>query len=381
MVGVAWPMETFLERLLTGLQSTGAEITIMSAAKPEDDWLRRHDIKWQFGPRVLTARQVVSQTRRNGPRAAATAVRQELSHRLRPAHSRTRDDRYTAHDVVYAPWINTVTQVPSIINAKVPVVVSCRGRQVSIVPWAPGRGDHRRRLSEVLRGATLVHCVSEAIAADAVELGLRPDRARIIRPAVDPAHYSPRPPGNPDEGPLRLVMVGSISWVKDHETALVAVRKALDRGVDIRLDVVGQGPALDQVRYVIDDLNLQERVHLLGKRTPDQVATHLSESDVFVHSSSSEGISNAVLEAMASGLAVVCTDCGGMAEAIRDGVDGLLVPVRGTNDMADALVTLAGDPQLRARLGASARQRVERGFRLDQQIADFHALLCEAASR
>ena len=70
-----------------------------------------------------------------------------------------------------------------------------------------------------------------------------------------------------------------------------------------------------------------------------------------------------------------------MREAGRDGVDGLVVPVRGVDTTADALVQVAADPDLRARLGASARRRVASDFRLDQQVAAFADLLHEAAGR
>ena len=68
-----------------------------------------------------------------------------------------------------------------------------------------------------------------------------------------------------------------------------------------------------------------------------------------------------------------------MREAVRDGVDGFVVPVRDAAATATALVRLAGDPELRARMGASARQQVEARFCLDQQVDAFAALLREAA--
>jgi len=95
---------------------------------------------------------------------------------------------------------------------------------------------------------------------------------------------------------------------------------------------------------------------------------------VFLLSSLSEGISNAALEAMACGLPVVTTDCGGMREAVTDGIEGFVVPVRDPEAMAEALLRLWKDPELRRRMGEAARERVLREFRLDQQISAFLAL-------
>ena len=91
----------------------------------------------------------------------------------------------------------------------------------------------------------------------------------------------------------------------------------------------------------------------------------------------SEGLSNAALEAMATGLPVVTTDCGGMREAISDGVEGFLVPVRDVERMSAALGRLAGDAELRARMGAAARDRVLKEFTLERQVRAFTELLEE----
>ena len=113
---------------------------------------------------------------------------------------------------------------------------------------------------------------------------------------------------------------------------------------------------------------------MYGALPPDGVRALLDDADVFVHASLGEGISNGVLEAMASGLPVVTTDCGGMREAVTDGQDGFVVPVRDVAAMSAALVELAGDAGLRTRMGRAARAAVERGFALEQQIASFASL-------
>ena len=69
--GVAWPLETFVERLLTGLAARGVELTLLSAARPDTGWLREHRIDWAFGPQPPAPRALADQVRRNGPRAAA----------------------------------------------------------------------------------------------------------------------------------------------------------------------------------------------------------------------------------------------------------------------------------------------------------------------
>lgn len=252
---------------------------------------------------------------------------------------------------------------------------------MNIAPWDPNRPDYRDALARVFARSALVHCVSRDIRSEAAYLGLDPLKARVIHPAVDPEVFRPPDGSDVQDGPVRVVGVGTFIWVKDYEHALLALRRALDAGPDLTLDLIGDGADAQHIRYTIDDLELGDRVTLRGRLPPDEVTAVLQRADVLLHTSCAEGISNAVLEAMACGLAVVTTDAGGMREAVRDGVDGLVVPVRDTNEMASALISLAGDAGLRWRLGASARERVMTDFRLDQQVAAFRNLFSEAVER
>ena len=108
-----------------------------------------------------------------------------------------------------------------------------------------------------------------------------------------------------------------------------------------------------------------------GKLPPAEVKQRLGKADVFVLSSLSEGISNAVLEAMSCGLPVVTTDCGGMREAVRDGIEGFVVPVRDPDEMAAALHKLAQSPELRNKMGRAGRERVLSAFNSQAQIDAF----------
>lgn len=383
MPGVSWPLETFVERLLVGLAAQGMDLTLAplwSFARPPSEWTERHGIKWTD--------DLVRWTQRAAARVMAGrssgAVRDVLRpRRLIPGGPRAREQLLGAGwDVVYAPWINALTDAEGDFAAlRAPVVTSCRGALISIAPWDPSRTGHTDALRRAFGRSHLVHCVSSAIADDAVEIGLAPDKVRIVRPAVDPGDFHPASRDPIGGRAVRAIGVGSLIWRKDFEHALRAVRTAVDRGADLRLDIVGEGPDRQRLMFTIGDLGLEARVRLLGKLDSVEVSRCLRDADIFLHSSSSEGISNSVLEAMASGLPVVTTEAGGMREAVRDAREGFVVGVRDVDSTASALVSLAADPSLRARMGAAGRGRVEADFRLDAQIAAFSDLLHEAAGR
>jgi colanic acid/amylovoran biosynthesis glycosyltransferase len=261
------------------------------------------------------------------------------------------------------------------------VVVSCRGAHINVAPHNPDRAVLRDGLRDTFARAAAVHCVSEEIKQEATHHGLDPARAWIIRPAVDPERFRPSAATNASDGPFRVVTTGSLIWRKGHEYALIATRLLLDRGFAVQFDIIGAGPERQRLLYTIHDLDLEQCVTLHGSLNEEAVSRLLQQADAFLLSSLSEGISNAVLEAMACGLPVVTTNCGGMGEAVTDGVEGFLVPVREPHATAEALARLASDRSQARRMGAAARDRVLRQFTMKQQIQRWLELYHAVVSR
>lgn len=376
--GVGSPMETFLDRLLTGLAGRGAVLTVLSPAPLPRQWLSDRGAVWHSGPGSLDARSVARAVQASGVRTASALARDLISRTGGRCIGLHRLLETVAPDVIYAPWINTVIEHPEVFASGIPVLVSCRGRMITIDPWDPARPGQTDGLRRVFERATRVHCVSQAMEAEAAQFGLDPARSTVITPAVDPDVFQPHH-ARPVHGSVDVLAVGSLAWRKDYEHALLALRHAVDQGADVRLTILGDGPDQQHLEFSALDLGLAGRVELVGQQTPAQVAERLQSAEVFLHTSCSEGISNAVLEAMASGLPVVTTNAGGMAEAVRDGIDGFVVPVRDESTCGSALVRLVADADLRTRMGASARQRVIDRFRLDQQLDAFCHLLHDTA--
>ena len=217
--------------------------------------------------------------------------------------------------------------------------------------------------------AAAIHCVSKAIGREVVSMGADPAKMHVITPAVDPEVFKPATQ-RPAPRDFRIMMTGSVIWSKGYDYALEALWELRKRGVDASITIVGSVDKSNRQRllYAIDDLDLRENVHVKGTLSPAAVVKELQESDVLLLASLSEGISNAVLEAMSCAVPVVTTACPGMEEAVTEGVEGYLVPVRDPLAMANALERLAGDAELRRRMGMAGRERILRDFQISRQI-------------
>lgn len=151
--------------------------------------------------------------------------------------------------------------------------------------------------------------------------------------------------------------VGRLSPPKCPELMVRAFARIAHAHPKAHLVLVGDGWQRAEVEAEVAALGLADRVHLLGLRR--DVPELLHTFDVFVMSSSREGLPRTLPQAMAAGLPVVATRVGGIPDAVRDDVTGFLVPAGDIEALADRLHRLAADPALRAQLGAGGRAGVE----------------------
>lgn len=387
VVGATWPPQTFLGRLMRGLTASGVDVTLAFNREPDQEWFHQSNLRsfrtrtWE-GPRLVRVSRLVGLVVRalvKSPRDLTRFWRQSRSEegigaRLR-ALNRLLPFAGISYDVLYFPWNSAAIDYLPLFDLGMPVLVSCRGSQVNVAPYHPKRGI-AKGLPATFARAAAVHCISRAIEEEAERFGLDPSKARVIHPGIDPQFFSP-PEVASRSAVLRAISVGSFVWVKGTTYALQALRILIDRGLAIRLTLVGDGPERQRILYAIDDLGLRDHVELAGRLAPVAVRDRLRESDIFVLPSLSEGFCNAAVEAMGCGLPVVMTNCGGVREGVTDGIEGFIVPLRDPGAMAAAIERLAKDPLLRERMGLAARARVLKQFALSGHVHDFVALLEE----
>jgi colanic acid/amylovoran biosynthesis glycosyltransferase len=394
--GLSWPPETFLTGLIKGLADAGVEVTIACKRKPDDDWLSHPRVHWLYTPdwqSILPARSLRLGWMMCRALACAPGDIRLFTPSIKMVQGRVARLRMWYQllpfagyrwDVIYFPWNFAAFNFLPLFDLNCPVVVSCRGSQINVTSVASPdsiRPAIAAGLRATFQRAAAIHCVSEAIKLEAMRYGLDPGKARVIRPAVDLDLFLPSEPCGSHNGTFHVVTTGSLVWVKGYEYALQSIRHLVDRGIAAEFHLIGDGPERQRTLYTIHDLGLEGRVHLHGRLKPGEVRDQLRKSDAFLLSSLSEGISNAVLEAMACGLPIVTTDCGGMREAVTDGEEGFVVPVRDPVAISDALEKLALNPCLRRQMGQHGRATVAKMFDLKSQITQFSDLCKEVSEK
>ena len=161
--------------------------------------------------------------------------------------------------------------------------------------------------------------------------------------------------GLPDRGDV-LISVGNLHPKKNHALLIEALGRLASAGTRPMLLILGDGPLRSSLERQAAELGVSEQVQFLGSR--DDVWDCLYAADLFVLSSLHEGISNALLEAMAIGLAVIVTDVPGNHTVIKDGENGLLVGSGDAQQLADRITFLLADKERARALGAAARRTV-----------------------
>jgi colanic acid/amylovoran biosynthesis glycosyltransferase len=225
--------------------------------------------------------------------------------------------------------------------------------------------------------ADAVHVLGRDLWRKAQQRGCPQDKPHLlIAPAINLSFFEPSPKAQPTgssaaERPLRILSVGRLEWKKGYEYALNAVKIIKDAGISFEYHIIGTGNYLESLTFARYQMGLEEEVQFLGGRSQSEVLDEMHWADVFLHPAVSEGFSNAVLEAQAMKLPVVCSDADGLPENVVDGLSGFVVPRRNPNALAEKLSLLAGDSGLRRQMGAAGRARVENCFRYEDQIAAF----------
>lgn len=216
-------------------------------------------------------------------------------------------------------------------------------------------------------------CVSSEAAARCRAEGLRASSIRTIWNGIDLEKFACA-----EKRGRGAVFVGRLTPEKSVGTLLHATQLALRQDRDFTLRIAGAGVCDAELKALANELGLAQHVEFVGETR--EVPALLRSAEMFVLPSRTEGLSLAILEAMASGLPVIATNVGGNPEAVVDGHTGMLVPPGDAQALAAAMLRVRGDTQLAQQMSTAARRRVETHFSVKSMVAKYEALYEEVLS-
>ncbi len=278
--------------------------------------------------------------------------------------------RQAPYDVLHVQFGNLGPQAARLVarlKTRTALVTSFRGADATKHLRAdPGAFQH------LFRNGQLFLPVSDDLRQRLLAAGAPSERTRVHYSGIDLKRFEFSERTTSEDEPVRLLFVGRLVEKKGVRFALEAFARVADAlsagGREVKFVLVGTGPLEAELKRMAGELGVSGAVEFLGALQQDGVAREMSRSHVLLApsvtaaSGDKEGIPTVIMEAMASGMAVLSTQHGGIPELVADGVSGFLVPEGEVAALTDRLGLLVSRPDLRAAMGVAGRRKIEADF-------------------
>ena len=242
----------------------------------------------------------------------------------------------------------------------IPYVVSLRGSDV------PGYSDRFVFLYKIIKPLIkLIWKNSFAVIANSEglkELAQKTNPKQvvgIIYNGIDIENFKPKPEARPVNNFIITLGASRVTERKGIDYLIKALANLVPQYSQLLLRVMGEGDAREALEKLAKDLELEKNIEFIGRIPRENTAPYYQEASIFVLPSFNEGMSNAMLEALASGLPLIATNTGGTSELVEEGVNGFIVKMRDSQDLTDRIEILMKDEDLRKRMGEASRRKAE----------------------
>ncbi len=259
-----------------------------------------------------------------------------------------------------------------------PVIVSFHGADAGVDLEKP---RYRDAMLAVFSHADAILARSDSLLRELEALGCPADKLHLSRtgiPLEDWPFCESR--SFPEDDQWRIVQAGRLIEKKAYDVSLRAFAEFGKQFPDARFDIVGDGPMREELATLASQLGVTKQVTFRGFLDQTELRETCEQAHLFLHPSRTgadgnrEGVPNAMLEAMATGLPVVATDHGGIPEAVDDGASGFLVAENDADAVLAKMLEIARDESTWSRLGRTANQHVRERFERGAQIAALEAV-------
>jgi L-malate glycosyltransferase len=265
-------------------------------------------------------------------------------------------------------FYSNLTLVPSARLARVPVVIGSQRQLGDLLSPIQSRAQ-----TAIFRCCDAVVCNSNAAAKRLIGDALHKEKITVIWNGIGPEAFAPARPMLPvRSGWLRVGMIARMNSVaKNHRLFLRTAAQLKNTNPQVEFVLAGDGPLRTGLEREAAELGLGDRVRFLGDCR--DIQSLLASLDLSVLPSTSESLSNAIIESMAAGIPVVATDVGGNSELLSED-RGILVPPSSEGDLAAAIARLLQQDAIRIQMGNNCRRFAEDNFTLEKMGRNYSEL-------
>ena len=260
--------------------------------------------------------------------------------------------------------------------ARIPIrIATHRGKIEAFPRW-------RQMTHSVLINIGIAHtliAVSEQTRQQAINEGVWENRITVIPNAVNPLDTSSvnrtavRKALGLKEDDIFLLSIGRLTYQKGHEFLVQAMSEVVNRFPNTKAGICGNGPLHSQLENQILKSGLSNHVRLLGAW--EDISPLLASADIFILPSRWEGLSRALMEAMAAGLPVIASQVDGIKDLITEGVNGLLVPSEDAERLGNSILQLIEDVEMRKKLATAGQAHVLQTHSVDDMCKKYYDLM------
>lgn len=383
VIGIGNPIPPFIQRRLLALQRFGVELILVAEYGQHLPGFEKATVV--YGRRLGKAgiidwvRLVLRTMLRPGTfvRLSRLCPKFDLLNRVKWVFLNYPVACIPPVDVIHIQWINQVVAYRWLKKfQQCSIIASARGSQVTIYPVTrPGQVE---LLSEAFTLVDHIHCVSNDIARRCRDLGAPLEKLMVNYNGVDVQSFAPK--GQKLEI-FTLVSIGGLVWRKGLWYQLLLMKKLISSGRRVQLILVGDGPDREGLTYTASALGITDFVKFVGKVQGLDVGQYLSRAHVYISTSAAEGLANSVLEAAASGLPIVCFQCEGMGDVVRDGKNGFLVAFGDIDKLTTRVISLMNSPQIREEMGQRSRNLAAGRFSDEYWVSEMITFYRSCAKR
>ncbi len=271
-----------------------------------------------------------------------------------------------------------VHMMPVCLKTDIPLFVYFRGFDVT-----KGKIVRQYKTSylKLFKKAAAIFCVSDMMKRHLINLGASEDSIQVIPTGIDMELFYPSSKKNHT---ITFITVGRFSATKSGENTIKAFSLVLKKFTDCKLIMIGEKKGgFEACKNLVGQFNISHAVTFSGSLPPAQEAEHLRQSHIFVQhfitaaNGQTEGTPNSILEASASGLPVVSTFHGGVKEAVIHNTTGFLVPEHDVAAMANYMIRLVENKEIRMMMGQEGRKHIDANYNLKIQTLKLYSNIKE----